>query len=316
MLGQFRYVPPFSLPIRLFVEAKFQARPIRMPVVRNGHGVVHDINENVVATSPKGPKDKLTPGNGGRRVRSRYHYSYAIFSTSGFAATAIDYALAHQISLVDLSVPAFMPLRTAITGAAQAVDIVSKRLPKEKQPKVRDIRRYMRDHLNVSGHRSAGQELDSSIQDALRSLVRQLQHGGSLGLVLAFPEAPFVLGLVTDNLDRFIQYTLTHPAHRIWLRRDREETDGRHLWQLRPQDAPKAYVMTFTLPEQIESWILHDDEEIRRRAITVKRSLLNRITIYWSPAASEYGHILPFVDDDDHIRTFQLEYSRENITRI
>src|SRR5690606_26207105 len=43
-LGEFPYVPPFSLPIRLFAEAKFTSPPVGLSVVRNGHGVVHDLN--------------------------------------------------------------------------------------------------------------------------------------------------------------------------------------------------------------------------------------------------------------------------------
>ncbi|MEU7357513.1 MULTISPECIES: hypothetical protein [Streptomyces] len=74
-LGEFRYVPPFSLPVRLFVEAKFTGRNVRLPTVRNGHGVVHDVNENMV-TSVHGTEPS--------RPRPRYHYSYAVFSTAGF----------------------------------------------------------------------------------------------------------------------------------------------------------------------------------------------------------------------------------------
>ncbi|MBP2067582.1 restriction endonuclease [Streptomyces iranensis] len=113
-LGEFRYVPPFSLPVRLFVEAKFTQNRVRLPTIRNGHGVVHDVNENVMTT--------VAAASGSpRRPRTRYRYSYAIFSTSGFTQDAQEFALAHQISLVDLSMPDFAKLRTLVSDTAEAV---------------------------------------------------------------------------------------------------------------------------------------------------------------------------------------------------
>lgn len=46
VLGEFAFTPAFSLPIRLFLEAKHYSDPCRLEVVRNAHGVLHDVNEN------------------------------------------------------------------------------------------------------------------------------------------------------------------------------------------------------------------------------------------------------------------------------
>ena len=73
--------------------------------MRNAHGVIHDVNENFVQ-------------RGGSRPRRRYQYAYALFSASGFTHPAQDYALAQQISLVDLSGESFAWLRDAISSAA------------------------------------------------------------------------------------------------------------------------------------------------------------------------------------------------------
>ncbi|WP_245936291.1 restriction endonuclease [Streptomyces cahuitamycinicus] len=125
-LGEFQYVPPFSLPIRLFAEAKFTRIKVGLPTVRNGHGVVHDLNENVVTT--------LSNGSGPHRPRTRYHYSYAIFSTSGFTQDAQEFALAHQISLIDLSLPDFRPLRDLVRVAAKSVYDAMKPMPRVSGP--------------------------------------------------------------------------------------------------------------------------------------------------------------------------------------
>lgn len=89
VLGELLFTPAFSLPIRLFLEAKFAGR-MGLAVVRNAHGVVFDVNENYV------------PRAAGKRPERRYRYTYALFSTGGFTADAQQYAIAHQISLIDL----------------------------------------------------------------------------------------------------------------------------------------------------------------------------------------------------------------------
>lgn len=98
VLGELVWTPAFSLPVRLFLEAKFRSTKAGIEVVRNAHGVIHDINENFAVT-------------GGTRPRRRYRYTYCLFSTRGFGPGAANYALAHQISLVDLSGDAFLWLR-------------------------------------------------------------------------------------------------------------------------------------------------------------------------------------------------------------
>src|SRR5262245_57113064 len=103
-LGELVLPTPFSLPIRLFVEAKYRRRnPVGLPEVRNAHGVIHDINEQYASASAWG---RAVP-------MRRYQYQYALFSTTGFARDAQQYALAQQISLVDLSGPVFADLRSA-----------------------------------------------------------------------------------------------------------------------------------------------------------------------------------------------------------
>jgi hypothetical protein len=97
--------PAFSLPIRLFLEAKFTRRKTQLHTVRNARGVIHDINENFVS-SP------------GQRLRKRFRYVYALFSAKGFTEDAQNFALAQQISLIDLSGASFAWLLRAVGDAA------------------------------------------------------------------------------------------------------------------------------------------------------------------------------------------------------
>jgi hypothetical protein len=50
VLGEFAFTPAFSLPIRLFLEAKFTSSSCRLTAIRNAHGVIRDINENFIST--------------------------------------------------------------------------------------------------------------------------------------------------------------------------------------------------------------------------------------------------------------------------
>lgn len=102
-----RHSPAFMYPLKLIVEAKcYNARrPVGVEVPRNVIGVLKDISENYFTL---------------RRRQSRFHaprynYAAAIFSTSGFTSGAIEYALAHQVFLIQYeNVPAIQPLIDAI----------------------------------------------------------------------------------------------------------------------------------------------------------------------------------------------------------
>jgi hypothetical protein len=128
VLGELTLPVPVSLPLRVFVEAKYREdRAAGLLDVRNAHGVVHDVNEHYATASARA---RPVP------VR-RYHYRYTLFSANGFTRPAQQYALAQQISLVDLSSPAFTGLLDAANRTAEqlrelAVDVGVKRFPPDR----------------------------------------------------------------------------------------------------------------------------------------------------------------------------------------
>ncbi|WP_405528944.1 restriction endonuclease [Streptomyces canus] len=282
-LGQFRYVPPFSLPVRLFVEAKYlTTAPVGLPTVRNGHGVIHDVNEGETTTL-------TAPGTG--RPRTRYRYSYAIFSTSGFSPEAQDYALAHQISLIDLSAPDFAVLRNLVKTTADTIHAALEVTPAAGRPKVHEIRMYLRGPLLEM---DAGDvDLPDAIRGPLDYLAQALHSRSQLGLVLAFPAAPFVLGLASDDLYAFVDYARAHPTHAVRLRRINQAA-SHPVWELRSAEHPEAYALRFGLPERVEAWIVEQDEGMPSRTRYIKRSMLSTMTLYWM-----HG---------EHAQTFQLRY--------
>ncbi|MEV4680449.1 hypothetical protein [Streptomyces kurssanovii] len=281
-LGEFPYVPPFSLPIRLFTEAKFTSSKVGLPVVRNGHGVVHDLNQNVVTT--------WSNGSGPHRPRARYHYSYAIFSTSGFTRDAQEFALAHQISLIDLSLPDFQSMRNLVGAAAKSVYDAAMPMPPSQRPTVYEMRNYLRRHLLDLWEEPVARS--PSVTGPLDALAAGLRRS-SLGLVLAFPAAPFVLGLGSNDLRAFLRHAREQPTHAVRVRRN-HRTVGHPLWSIEPREGV-GYRLTFSLPEQVEAWILDQEEGIRSRTHWMARNLLSAITLYWV--------------DEDHTHTFRLRYS-------
>jgi hypothetical protein len=102
-----KHSPAFMYPLHLIVEAKCYAphRPVGVEVPRNIVGVLKDISENYFTyerreNTFRGP---------------RYNYTAAIFSVSGFTLGAVEYAVAHQVFLIQYKdVPAIQPLINAI----------------------------------------------------------------------------------------------------------------------------------------------------------------------------------------------------------
>jgi hypothetical protein len=109
VLGQLSWIPAFTFPIRLFVEAKWHENAkTGLPEVRNAVGVLQDVNQNF--TTRSGPRNPIPI--------KRFTYCYSLFSTTGFSKPAQDMALAHLVSLIDLSGPEFSGLRDAVDGLA------------------------------------------------------------------------------------------------------------------------------------------------------------------------------------------------------
>ncbi|GAA2369416.1 hypothetical protein [Dactylosporangium salmoneum] len=274
-LGEFAFVPPFSLPIRLFVEAKFRVGTTGIHEVRNAFGVISDVNENYIQLGP------------GRRPRRRYRYVYTLFSTSGFSAPAQEYAIAHQISLVDLSGDSFAWLRAAVADAADQVReleaSVQASVPRAK------LREAVRRHLETGGSVLPQVTTPSWWSDAIEQTLAKITAGMGHGLqvaqggelLLGFPPAPFVLTLTAQppyTMQHFLTFTQHKQRHSIGLRRRRSDSHVTQ-WELFPRERPDAYRLTFTLPDRVEAWI-DDSERYRKRARIVEESLLSTIVLY------------------------------------
>lgn len=304
VLGEFAFTPAFSLPIRLFLEAKFTGQKIGLAAVRNAHGVIHDINENFV------------PGPG-QRLRKRYRYVYSLFSATGFTQDAQDYALAQQISLVNLSGASFAWLRDAVSAAASELYVRQERYGMRSFP-VTWMRWELRRRLGTMPAVQADEDRypqTSAYQFAessgpiFRRLTNDLSGRQRYELLLGFPSAPFILPLATADAEQFLAYATANPEHQVRLRRTGRGKAAE--WTVIPAGQPRSdllftdqserYSLTFNLPDELEFWIAQDEEYRVRRIRAVKTQFLSDIVIYRM--------------EGDKLRTFQLQYHPNELRR-
>lgn len=290
VLGEFPFTPAFSLPVRLFLEAKFYRDPCGLDVVRNAHGVVHDVNENFMSVS-------------GSRPRRRYTYSYVLFSANGFTAPAQEYALAHQISLVDLSGHSFSWLRDAVGSAAAKLYDAQLHYGVTTFP-VSWMRWQLRNALGTSPEPTeppvtGAQMFRATAEGTLETFADSLHRRHGHELLLGFPAAPFVLPLASSDRDAFLSHADLHPDHAVRLRRVGAGDEAE--WLITPQAAGTPYQLTFKLPDHVEKWIGDIADEERARTLLVKQQFLATITVY---RVSDSG-----------LRSYLLRYEPADIRR-
>jgi hypothetical protein len=292
VLGEFPFTPAFSMPVRLFLEAKYLKNSCGLEVVRNAHGVIHDVNENFM-------------GSAGTRPRQRYQYSYALFSANGFAEDAQEYALAHQISLIDLSGASFGWLLGVIGATASSLESTHRRFQQSESFSVMWMRTELRRALGTSPAQllPTVTQSDGRFQERASSLVSDfayaLQQRSKAELLLGFPSAPFILPLAANDHRAFLEYASMKPDHLVRLKR--RGIGAAAEWTLSPADAAGAYELAFKLPAHIEKWISDIGEKERLRTVQVKEQFLSTITLYRV--------------DSSGLHTYQLRYEPGSLSR-
>lgn len=277
VLGQLKWIPAFTFPLRLFIEAKFRKKAIGLPIVRNAVGTVLDINQN------------NSPTRDNPEILQKYQYAYAIFSTSGFTQPAVDMALAHQISLIDLSIPDFSDLRTTIDRSAD--EIISRFYSGEDKPNrkgfISSIRSILRRRLDtqppgIESDRTRDLISEERVSGYLSPVVEKAKEFDEL--FVAMVNGPYMILLKADNPQNFIAYATEHPQHEVIIHWNPDiELGG--PWVIQPANSSgnDAYKLTFRLPKAFAKYIFGGTNtvpEIRERAIDTKRKFFSSITIY------------------------------------
>jgi hypothetical protein len=295
VLGQLRWVPTFTFPLRLFIEAKFRRQPMGIPVVRNAIGAVLDINQfNQLA-------------RGVASISPKFHYAYAIFSSSGFADPAQDMALAHQISLIDLSGNEYSQLRTDIFQTAEAL---SRALADDREPgrtrtiqNIRDLLRRDLDTLPAEIRDTTVPIQDPEISKLLSPIVQRARETGELFVAMA--NGPYMLLLNARNPNAFVRYCKKYPTHkvRILLADEFGPSSPWTIIPIRTNADDEEYELSFRIPSKISQWIFESStaRDPLSQARRVKKTLLSNITVIRHEEQQDY--------------LFRLEWDPEAISR-
>ena len=294
VLGQLEWIPAFTFPLRLFAEAKFRKSKTNLPTVRNAVGTVLDVNQLV--NVQKG--DKLP--------EKKYQYEYVIFSTSGFSRDSIDMAMAHQISLIDISGEEYGNLLQIIDyGCGQIVGILQSQKAEEGRmgpppgsKLVLEVRRYLRKHLGTvpSEFYESQNSINHSISSTLDLIISAARVYDQLFVGMA--NGPSMLLLKADDPQKFIQYSNDSPRHKVKIGWNKRVDKGR-TWTISPSDCPDRYKLSFRLPDALYSWIFQTPSRSILRAIQAKGTYFDNIYIYYK--------------SEDRDNLFRLEFDPNSI---
>ena len=286
-LGELLIPAPFSLPVRLFAEAKFKSDPVGISDVRNALGVLNYVNEHYASEAVHDFPMR------------RYLYRYALFSASGFTFDAQKYALAHQISLIDLQGPAFADLRGVTSSTARSLLHLAQSFEFSTFPSNQmrtALRRALRtwssgegpgDNSHEAARTRASTVTNISIgetgrlsPDGLALIAADLDEELTDRLMLGFPQGPFILVLQPDDPEAFDDF-LNESAAEI-------DVDIRYAssggaggeWVIMPQPRREELAVRFGIPPLLEAWLLAEDDVDRERVRLAKGTLFSSIALF------------------------------------
>lgn len=276
VLGQLYWIPTFTYPIRLFIEAKFRNGKTGIDVVRSAIGILEDLNQNYSTMRET------------RILVRRYHYNYAIFSTSGFSKNAVDMAIAHKISLIDLSGNDYYTLRNAIDSTANNIihtlklsgDSDIDETKESRGSLIKAIRDFLRKELRtwppeIPYYEPHDIQTIFKLTDFFDTFIHHLTKIKELFVGMA--NGPFLLVLKADNPEDFINYARKYPTHKIHINWSYNDNHGRR-WKITPYNS-EDYVLSFTLPRTLEEFIFGSNNPTKT-ALLAKSEFLASITIY------------------------------------
>lgn len=297
VLGELRWVPAFTYPFRLGIEAKFRSDTTGVGVVREAIANLKDINE-----SQKAGKD--------------FQYVYSIFSTQGFSDDAYELAAAHHIPLVDLGGERFSDLRRDIRRLARDFS-GTPHLP--GSGKIDFVRRLLRDALGTADVDLGEHPRESLLHDVGGSLERVVNRSQDYGeMFIGVPQHPSILILESGDPHSFVEYCRENGSHSVSITWEynvhdlAEDNGNRGRWEIRPVGDGAAYNLEFRLPRKLFERAFQPIEsrddigQIIRDTLALKQKELSRITVY---------HFSDENEDEVWRLFFDLEESLERAQR-
>ena len=261
-IADFDFVAPFSYPIRLLVEAKCfkNDTKVNIEVIRNAFGVLADVNEGWTLDEFMNQRKK------------RYHYQYAVASTSGFSKEAIKYAYVHDIFLFDLSSSvAFQFIKVSLDNLG-ASDFSAERLVEiDFQKQLREsfrncLRSTSEDYQNLI-QVLGNNEVSSfwKIKEIADSC-RRIQSCSYLGIIgKTYPVLLFV-----NNEDR--ENAIINDGEKVQIYWEN------NTWYIKKEEDIRLY--TFALPKQLLSLYADNGVISQTNALNLKENEMGNIQIF------------------------------------
>jgi hypothetical protein len=268
VLGQLSWQPAFTFPVRLFIEAKFRNDKVGIDAVRNAVGILLDLNQNTSSFDEH------------ESYFQRYHYSYALFSTSGFTIDAVDMAIAHQISLIDFSGIDFLELKNIISKTAAKIN---RHMGKAKgyyiESKIHKIRQAIRNKLETVTNPPRINNYHPNLNEHLNELKQESLRLGEWFLGMC--NSPYVLFMKAENHHAFTRYLHNHKRHKIIITWNNQVDDGK-TWEICPANYEdrNIYRLSFKLPQKLAKWIFGTKRDVTTRALDIKQQIFKYITIH------------------------------------
>jgi hypothetical protein len=273
-IADLRIGQPFSNPQRLIVEAKAYSneRKVGLPVVRGAVGVLKDVSEFWVKNGPDQP------------AASRYHYQFAIFSTSEFTGDAQDYAFAHDVHLLPLRRSSFFsPVVRAIENAAEEIPI---RRGAEVNIELSHVRHALRERLQPNIHAEGDYDFPW-----LTAVVNATQEVGASLIAMLGMSIPVFL---TPRRD--LDLNALPPTTRVQL-----HFGSQGSWTITRSDTGQP-IFTFDLPAELFELYAENGDLTRRAALNLKEDVFGQFTAIYSP--------------QDSIRVFNFILDQEWVTQV
>ncbi len=260
VLGQLRLALPFTFPIRLFVEAKYRTGKTSLADVRNAVGVLNDVNEHFSTAAAQAAG-----------LKTRHVYRYALFSASGFTQDAQSYALAHQLSLIDLSAPAFEPILQLAARIANALFDLASDVGVDRFP-IGQVRDALRGAFGTLPGQSRADDFES-LSSAEAAAKNATTNGGlpidrlariaaeaadsDLAMYFAFTATPFIAVLVPDEpVDAAVFFGDAREARRDIRIVFAGEDAANGEWALIAQQGDRPVTLRLATAPGIEPWLL------------------------------------------------------------
>ncbi|PZO38900.1 MAG: hypothetical protein DCF19_15635 [Pseudanabaena frigida] len=261
-IASFSISPPFSYPVRLLLEAKFYNKKVGIDIVRNAVGVLKDVSEFSAVVNNKIFKPK-------------YHYQYAIFTSSSFTKQAQEYAFAQDIYLIKLeNNQYFYPVIEALKNLSYTD--FSGENDKNIEIDLSGLRKNIRSSLKGNGKQGISRycsRYNFNTENICDIIDLNLElHNSYLGVLCnRFPI------FLTASRDFNIEYLIQNPTIRIY--RDNNKwyivKNNEEYLNLDERDI----IFSFDLP--VDLFKLYADNKMlsKNRALDLKQEFMNSIQI-------------------------------------